>query len=208
MVWLAVLGPWLWLVRFHVFCFGWWGERRSHATEKGNRYLTSRHDLTREVQCYAMLVNDIIAHRRWSSWSQELFGLESVLDLEIAREVQIPPPARYLSLLPPDRTWQKVNDPKVGLKWVLREGEVGLEPRLESCRTMQVTDLLRAMWAWWALLDMYPNVSPSTDAWLLLKQDQETLCYTILVNDIIANPRWPSRIWKPSASSLSLTLKS
>ena len=50
-----------------------------------------------------MFVNDIVGHP-WSR-SQEPFGLESVLALEIAVKVQIPPPGsgptrRYLSLPP------------------------------------------------------------------------------------------------------------
>ena len=38
--------------------------------------------------------------------------------------------------LPPDRTWHKVNDMKVGSKSGLGEGKVGFEPRLEPCWTL------------------------------------------------------------------------
>ena len=68
--------------------------------------------------------------------------------------------------LPLDRTWYKIDDPKVGLMWGLREGEVGYEPRLERCLTMLVIGSLSAMWAWWVLQDMDSNVSLGTDAWL------------------------------------------
>ena len=66
-----------------------------------------------------------------------------------------------LSLLP-DRIWHKVNDPK----WGLGEGKVGHGPRLEPCLSMLVIDPLTATWAWWAYLDMDPNLSPGTYAWL------------------------------------------
>ena len=66
--------------------------------------------------------------------------------------------------LQPDRTWHKVNDPKVGLKWGLGKGNVGHEPRLEPCWTRLVISSLSAMWARWSELDM--DVSPGTDAWL------------------------------------------
>ena len=52
--------------------------------------------------------------------------------------------------LSPDRTWYKVNNPKVGLKWRLGEGKVGHERRLELCWSMLVISPLSAMWAWWA----------------------------------------------------------
>ena len=42
----------------------------------------------------------------------------------------------FVTCLPPDRTWHKVNDPKVGYSWGLGEGKIGHEPRLESCWTM------------------------------------------------------------------------
>ena len=35
LVWLAVLSPWLWLIGFHVVCFGWWWGCRPHAVGKG-----------------------------------------------------------------------------------------------------------------------------------------------------------------------------
>ena len=50
--------------------------------------------------------------------------------------------------LPPDRTWHKVNDPKVDCSGDLGEGKVGHEPRLKSCLTMLVIGPLGAMWAW------------------------------------------------------------
>ena len=61
---------------------------------------------------------------------------------------------------PPDRTRQKVNEPKVDLKWGLGEGKVGLEPRLEPCWTLLVIGSLNAMGVWWVLL----NMGPDTDA--------------------------------------------
>ena len=39
--------------------------------------------------------------------------------------------------LPPDRTWRKVNDPKVDYSGGLGERKVGHEPRLEPCLTMR-----------------------------------------------------------------------
>ena len=60
--------------------------------------------------------------------------------------------------LSPDRTWHKVNDPKVGLKWELWEREV------ERCWTLLVIGSLSAMRAWWAYLDMGLNMGPGTDA--------------------------------------------
>ena len=46
---------------------------------------------------------------------------------------------QYICLcLPPDRTWHKVNDPKVDYSRDLGEGKVGHEPRLEPCLTMLV----------------------------------------------------------------------
>ena len=56
--------------------------------------------------------------------------------------------------LPPERTWHKVNDLKVGLKWRLGEGEVRYELRLEPCWTMLIISSFSAMWARWASLDM------------------------------------------------------
>ena len=52
--------------------------------------------------------------------------------------------------LRPDRTWHKVNDPKVDYSGGLGEGNVGNEPRLEPWLTMFVIDPLSAMWAWWS----------------------------------------------------------
>ena len=40
--------------------------------------------------------------------------------------------------LPPDKTWHRVYDPKVGYCEDLGEGKVGYEPRLEPCWTMPV----------------------------------------------------------------------
>ena len=51
--------------------------------------------------------------RRWPSRNQESFGLESFLDLDHRSE---PKPCWRVDIciyLPPDRTWHKVNDPKV-----------------------------------------------------------------------------------------------
>ena len=45
------------------------------------------------------------------------------------------------------------------------------------------------IWAWWAKLDMDSNVSPGIDALLELKLDQVVQCYTLLVNDIIAQQK-------------------
>ena len=50
--------------------------------------------------------------------------------------------------LPLDRTWQKVNDPKLGLKWRLGEGKVGHGPRHEPCWTLLVIGSISVMWAW------------------------------------------------------------
>ena len=68
--------------------------------------------------------------------------------------------------LPPDRTWHKVNDPKVELLSGFGERKVGHEPSLEPCWTMLVIGPFSAMWTWWAWLDMDPNMSQGTDAWL------------------------------------------
>ena len=55
----------------------------------------------------------------------------------------------FVSSPQPDRTWHKVNDPKVDFSGDLGEGKVGHEPRLEPCWTLQVIDPLGAIWAWW-----------------------------------------------------------
>ena len=47
----------------------------------------------------------------------------------------------YICLcLPPDRTWHKVNEPKVDYSGDLEERKVGHEPRLEPCWTKLVID--------------------------------------------------------------------
>ena len=56
--------------------------------------------------------------------------------------------------LPPDRTWFKVNGPKVDYSGGFGEGKV------KPCLTMLVIDPLSAIWAWFALLDMDPNLGP------------------------------------------------
>ena len=43
----------------------------------------------------------------------------------------------------------------------------GIEPRSPG-----------AMWAWWTLLVMDPNLGPGTCAWLYLKLESKVLCYT------------------------------
>ena len=67
--------------------------------------------------------------------------------------------------IPPDRTWHKVNDSMVDYSLDLGEGKVEHEPRLEPCLTLLAIGPLSAMWAWWALLDLDPNLDPGTDAW-------------------------------------------
>ena len=52
--------------------------------------------------------------------------------------------------LPPDRTWHKVNDPKVDYSGSLGEGKVKNELGLKPCWTILVTGPISAMWAWWA----------------------------------------------------------
>ena len=59
----------------------------------------------------------------------------------------------YHCLLP-DRTRDKVDDPKVDYSGDLGERRIGHEPRLEPCWTMLVLDPLSAMWAWWTKLVM------------------------------------------------------
>ena len=56
-------------------------------------------------------------------------------------------------------------DTMPGLKLGLGEGKVGHEPKLVSCWSMLVIDPLSAMWAWWALLVLDPNLGPGTYAW-------------------------------------------
>ena len=54
----------------------------------------------------------------------------------------------YICLcLPLDRTWHKINDPKVGLKWGFWEGEGWAWAK---ARTLLVINPPSAMWAWWA----------------------------------------------------------
>ena len=54
----------------------------------------------------------------------------------------------YICLsLPPERTWHKVNDPKVDYSGDLGGGNVGQKPRLEPYLTMLVIGPLSAMWA-------------------------------------------------------------
>ena len=47
--------------------------------------------------------------------------------------------------LPPDRTWHKVNDPKVNYSGDLGEGKVGHEPKLKACWSMLHIDPPSAM---------------------------------------------------------------
>ena len=42
--------------------------------------------------------------------------------------------------LPPDKTWDEVNDPKVDYSGDLGQGKVGHKPRLKPCMTMLVID--------------------------------------------------------------------
>ena len=109
----------------------------------------------------------------WPGRRQEQFGLESVLDLEIAVEVRILPPgpgqARCNLSLPPTRQNLTQDQwPETRFIVGIKEGEsrAQAEPRLELCWTMLFIGSIRAMWAWWALLNMDSNVSSGTDAWL------------------------------------------
>ena len=68
--------------------------------------------------------------------------------------------------LPTDRTWHKLNDPKVDYSGNLGEEKVEHEPKLEPCLTMLVISPLSAMWTWWAYLDIDPNMGPGTSGWL------------------------------------------
>ena len=62
------------------------------------------------------------------------------------RDIQTTALLRYICLcLPPDRTWHKVNDPKVDYSGDLGEGEG--QARAEA---MLVIGPPSAMWAWWA----------------------------------------------------------
>ena len=65
-----------------------------------------------------------------------------------------------------DRTWHKVNVPKVDYSEDLEEGNVGHEPRLEPCWTMLVIGPLSAMCAWWASLVMDSNLDLGSYSWL------------------------------------------
>ena len=76
--------------------------------------------------------------------------------------------------LPPDRTWHKVNDWKVCLKWGLEEGTGGQEWGLEPCWTLLLIGSFSAMWAWWAQLEM----ESGTNAWLYLNWKTKVPCYT------------------------------
>ena len=76
--------------------------------------------------------------------------------------------------LPLSRTWHKVNDYSADLG----EGKVGHEPRLEPCWSMLVIDTPSAMWSWWALLYLDPNLGPGTYACLKLKLDSKVQGYT------------------------------
>ena len=99
--------------------------------------------------------------RRWPSRSREPFGPKSSMEHwpsgTDARQ-------SYIShCLPPDRNWHKINDPKVDYS---EERKVELKPRLEPCWTILVIDPYSAIYAWWVLLDLDPNLGPGTYAWL------------------------------------------
>ena len=89
------------------------------------------------VQCLSMTS---LPTRRWPSRSQESFGLESVLYLEEWKRYRyLSSGLRFICLyLPPDKTWHKVNDQKVGMEWVLRGGKVGTDtsPGLDICHCL------------------------------------------------------------------------
>ena len=56
----------------------------------------------------------------------------------------------YICLyLPPDRSWHKVNDPKVDYSRDLGEVKIRPEPRLETCWTMLVIGPPIVVCAWW-----------------------------------------------------------
>ena len=59
----------------------------------------------------------------------------------------------------------RLNDLKVDYSGGLEEGKVGQEPKLGPCLTMLVIGPLSAMWAWWAELEMEPNLGQGTYAW-------------------------------------------
>ena len=81
----------------------------------------------------------------------------------VARDCKLPDIC--LCLLP-ERTWHKVNDPKVDYIGDLGEGKIGHETRLEPCWTMLVIGPLSAMWTGWAKLDVDLNLGPGTYACL------------------------------------------
>ena len=58
--------------------------------------------------------------------------------------------ALFVSAFHQDRTWHKVNGPKVDYSGGFGEGKVKHKPRLEPCWTMLVIGPLSAIWAWWA----------------------------------------------------------
>ena len=71
----------------------------------------------------------------------------------------------YLSLSPIRQDLTQDQWPEGRLKeGDLREGKIGHESKLEPCWSMQVIDPPRAMWTWWALLVLDPNLGPGTDA--------------------------------------------
>ena len=64
----------------------------------------------------------------------------------------------YLSLPPTRQDLIQSQWPEGRLQWGLEEWKVGHESKLEPCWTMLVIGPLSAMWAWWAKLDMDPNL--------------------------------------------------
>ena len=94
--------------------------------------------------------------------------------------------------LPPDMTWHKVNDSKVGLKWGLEEGKVGHEPRFDPCLATLVICSLSAMWAWWAQIwvqALMPDYSLNWTAKSSAIQGGKKLSMLQLAHPKVAQPK-------------------
>ena len=66
------------------------------------------------------------------------------------------------------------------------------------------TRVASAMWAWWASLDMDPNLGPGTYAWLLLKLDSKFQCYAREKKVSMMQLGGPAEAGDLTASSLPL----
>ena len=74
-------------------------------------------------------------YRMWPNWNQEPFGLKSNFknNARLGQNQQQNNAVDICLCLPPDRTWNEANDPKIDYREDLGEGKFGHEPKLKPC---------------------------------------------------------------------------